>query len=39
VAAIVGAIFATMVAWSSLGLPRLVFSSEQMSGTLPWTSI
>jgi hypothetical protein len=28
VAAIVAAIFATMVAWWNLGLPRLVFSPE-----------
>ena len=29
------AIFATMVAWWNLGLPRLVFSPEQMSDTQP----
>jgi hypothetical protein len=35
VAAIVAAIFATMVAWWNLGLPCLVFSPEQMSDTQP----
>ena len=34
-AAIIAAVFATMVAWWNLGLPRLVFSPEQTSDTLP----
>jgi hypothetical protein len=35
VAAIVTAIFATVVTWWNLGLPRVVFSPEQTSNTLP----
>ena len=35
VAAIIAAVFASMVAWWNLGLPRLVFSPERMTDTRP----
>jgi hypothetical protein len=35
VAAIMAAISATMVAWWNVAVPRLVFSPEQTSDTLP----
>ena len=35
ISATVAALFATMLAWWTLGRPRLVFDPEQMSDTLP----